>query len=141
MKLKAQLLILLFVLLPAVAFSGENITAEEIQSCLYADGEMICSGGELISSYKLEDETIIRTNVFNFKKKQSTPDHTVYQRFKGLTSDPKNNSGEHFPQVIRAISAPGNDVIETITIDNTHIHTIRSVSNYFSISRYKIVHE
>ena len=51
----------------------------------------------------------------------------------------ETNPGTDFPQVIRGISAPGNDVIETITIDKEYIHTIRSISNYFSISRYKIV--
>jgi hypothetical protein len=40
--------------------------------------------------------------------------------------------------VERAIGFPGADAIEILAIDKNYIQAVKSTSNYFSISRFKI---
>jgi hypothetical protein len=68
-------------------------------------------------------------------------DDTVYKVIGELLSDPRSNSGALFPQVTRAIGFPGADAIEIIAIDKSFIQAVKSTSNYFSISRFKIEKE
>jgi len=128
----------LFLWLPCFVLAGEVIVATEVQSCFYADGKMECSPGEVKNTYYRDGDKIIRTNVFNFKKKQSITDDTAYKVIADLPSDPRNNSGGLFPQVTRAIGFPGADAVEILSIDKTHIQAVKSTSNYFVISRFKI---
>lgn len=118
--------------------AGEVITATEVQNCFYADGKMNCSEGEFKNTYYRDGDKIIRTNVFNFKKKEPSSDDTVYQVIKELASDPRNNPGTVFPQVTRAIGFPGADAVEILAIDKNYIQAVKSTMNYFSISRFKI---
>jgi hypothetical protein len=135
------LLLGFIIFLPHFALSGEVITAKEVQNCFYADGKMQCGDGEFKNTYYREGDKIIRTNVFNFKKKESLSDNTVYKIMSELASDPRNNSGALFPQVTRAIGFPGTDAVEIISIDKEFIQAVKSTSNYFSISRFKIIKE
>lgn len=128
----------LFLWLPCFVIAGEVLVATEVQSCFYADGKMECSPGEFKNTYYRDGDKIVRTNVFNFKKKQSITDNTVYKVIADLSSDPRNNSGGLFPQVTRAIGFPGADAVEILSIDKTHIQAVKSTSNYFVISRFKI---
>ncbi len=123
------------------AFAGEVITAREVQNCFYADGKMKCSDGEYKNTYYRDGDKIVRTNVFNFKKKESLSDDTVYKVIGELSSDPRNNSDALFPQVTRAIGYPGADAIEIISIDKNYIQAVKSTSNYLVISRFKIEKE
>lgn len=60
----------IFVLLwSGLATAGEVIVAKEIESCFYADGKMKCSEGEFKNTYYRDSDKIVRTNVFNFKKR------------------------------------------------------------------------
>lgn len=118
--------------------AGEVITATEVKNCFYADGKMKCSEGEFKNTYYRDGDKIVRTNVFNFRKKQSLSDDTVYKVIGELFSDPRNNSGALFPQVTRAIGFPGADAVEILAIDKNYIQAVKSTSNYFSISRFKI---
>jgi len=59
--------------------------------------------GQFKNTYYRDGENIVRTNVFNFKKKQSITDDTVYKVIAELSSDPRNNPGGLLPQVTRAI--------------------------------------
>lgn len=127
-----------FLCLPCLVAAGEVIVATEVQSCLYADGKMDCSPGEFKITYYREGDKIVRTNVFNFKKKESVADDTTYKVIADLSSDPRNNSGGLFPQVTRAIGFPGTDAVEILSIDKTHIQAVKSTSNYFVISRFNI---
>jgi len=134
-----SLLILLAIFLSShIVLAGEVITATEVQSCFYADGKMECSKGEFKNTYYRDGDKIIRTNVFNFKKKESTSDDTVYKVIGELASDPQNNPGAVFPQVTRAIGFPGADAVEILAIDKYYIQAVKSTSNYFVISRFKI---
>jgi hypothetical protein len=141
--MKKEFLFIIFNLLlcSSLAFAGEVITAREVQNCFYADGKMKCSEGEFKNTYYRDGDKIIRTNVFNFKKKESVSDDTVYKVIGELLSDPRSNSGALFPQVTRAIGFPGADAIEIIAIDKSFIQAVKSTSNYFSISRFKIEKE
>jgi hypothetical protein len=133
------LLILLTIFLSShIVLAGEVITATEVQSCFYADGKMECSKGEFKNTYYRDGDKIIRTNVFNFKKKESTSDATVYKVIGELVSDPRNNPGVLLPHVTRAVGFPGTDAIEILAIDKNYIQAVKSTSNYFVISRFKI---
>lgn len=139
---RLSLLIFFNVLLcSSITFAGEVITATEVQNCFYADGKMKCSEGEFKNTYYRDGDKIVRTNVFNFRKKQSLSDDTVYKVIGELFSDPRNNSGALFPQVTRAIGFPGTDAVEILAIDKNYIQAVKSTSNYFSISRFKIEKE
>jgi hypothetical protein len=133
--------ILLTILIsPNIASAGEIITALEIQSCFYKDGKMDCSKGEFKITYYRDGDKIVRTNVFNFKKKESISDNTVYRVIGDLFSDPRNNPG-HLPQVTRALGFPGMDAMEILAIEKGYMQAVKSTSNYFVISRFKIVRE
>jgi len=133
---------LTFVLLwSSLAMAGEVIVAKEIEDCFYVDGKMKCSEGEFKNTYYRDGDKIIRTNVFNVKKKESISDDTTYKVISELASDPKNNSGALFPRVTRAIGFPGSDAVEVLAIDKEYIQSVKSTSNYFVISRFKIVKE
>ncbi len=139
-----QLTIPLFVIIllrSSFVLAGEVITATEVQNCFYADGKMKCSEGEFKNTYYRDGDKIVRTNVFNFRKKQSLSDDTIYKVIGELFSDPRNNSGALFPQVTRAIGFPGADAVEVLAIDKNYIQAVKSTSNYFSISRFKIEKE
>jgi hypothetical protein len=135
------LIIANFLFCSSLAFAGEVITATEVQNCFYADGKMKCSNGEFKNTYYRDGDKIVRTNVFNFRKRESLSDDTVYKVIGELFSDPRNNSGALFPQVTRAVGFPGGDAIEVIAIDKYFIQAVKSTSNYFSISRFKIEKE
>lgn len=119
-------------------FAGEVMVATETESCFYADGKMECSIGEFINTYYLDGDKIIRTNVFNIKKKDSIADNTVYAVLDKLSSDPRNNDGKIMPQIIRAIGFPGIDAVELLSIGKGHMQAVKSTSDYFVITRYKI---
>lgn len=138
MKALIAVFSLLLFWLPCFAIAGEVLVATEVQSCFYADEKMDCSPGEFRNTYYRDGDKIVRTNVFNFKKKQSITDDTAYKVIADLASDPRNNSGGLFPQVMRAIGFPGADAVEILSIDKTHIQAVKSTSNYFVISRFKI---
>jgi len=142
-KMKGLFLFIFFniLLCSSITFAGEVIIATEVQNCFYADGKMECSKGEFKNTYYRNGDKIVRTNVFNFRKKESLSDDTVYKVIGELFSDPRNNSGSLFPQVIRAIGFPGADAIEILAIDKNYIQAVKSTSNYFSISRFKIERE
>lgn len=139
-RMKTLIVVVLYLLLwlPSVVTAGEVMVATEVQSCYYAGGKMNCSSGEFKNTYYRDGDTIVRTNVFNFKKKQSIPDDTAYKVIADLSSDPRNNPGGLFPPVTRAIGFPGTDAVEILSIDKTHIQAVKSTSNYFVISRFKI---
>jgi len=141
MKKRIIIIISILLLCSSIAFAGEVITAREVQNCFYADGKMKCSDGEYKNTYYRDGDKIIRTNVFNLKKKESLSDNTVYKVIGELSSDPRNNSGGLFPQVTRAIGFPGADAVEIISIDKNYIQAVKSTSNYLVISRFKIEKE
>jgi hypothetical protein len=141
MKALMPMFLFLVLWLPCSVMAGEVLVATEVQSCFYADGKMDCSPGEFKNTYYREGDKIVRTNVFNFKKKQSITDNTVYKVIADLSSDPRNNPGGLFPQVTQAIGFPGTDAVEILSIDKTHIQAVKSTSNYFAISRFKITKE
>jgi hypothetical protein len=122
----------------SLVIAGDVIVASEVQSCFYADGKMKCSEGEYKNTYYRDGDKIVRTNVFNFRKKQSLSDDTVYKVIGELSSDPRNNPDELFPQVTRAIGFPGIDAVEILAIDKNYIQAVKSTSNYLVISRFKI---
>ena len=141
MMKKPIVLFLLINLFSGQAFAGEVITATEVQSCFYADGKMKCSKGGFLSTYYRDGDKIVRTNVFNVKKKESIPDNTVYSVIGGLVSDPRHNDGKVRPQVVRAIGFPGSDAVEIISIGKDFIQAVKSTSDYFVISRFNITWE
>lgn len=141
MKASSYVIIILMLLWSGLALAGEVLVATEVETCFYADGKMKCSEGEFKNTYYRDGDKIIRTNVFNFKKKQSSSDDTAYKVITDLSSDPKNNSSALFPQVTRAIGFPGADAVEVLAIDKDYIQAVKSTSNYFVISRFKIVKE
>jgi hypothetical protein len=123
---------------PGQVFGGEVIIATEVESCFYADGKMECSKGQFKNTYYRDGDKIIRTNVFNRNKKESISDNTVYSVIGDLLSDPRHNDGKLGPQVIRAIGLPGADAVELLTIGKDFVQAVKSTSDYFVITRYKI---
>ena len=117
MKIYFLVFLLANMFFPQNILAGEVITTTEVQNCFYADGKMNCLGGEFKNTYYRDGDKIVRTNVFNFKKKESISDDTVYQVIKELASDPRNNPGTLLPQVTRAIGFPGADAVEILAID------------------------
>jgi len=141
MKVWSYVLVIFILLWSGLSMAGDVFVATEVENCFYADGKMKCSEGEFKNTYYRDGDKVIRTNVFNFKKKQSLSDDTVYKVITDLSSDPKNNSGALFPKVTRAIGFPGKDAVEILAIDKDYIQAVKSTSNYFVISRFKIEKE
>lgn len=56
-----------------VAFTGETITAQEVEGYFYADGEMKRSKGQFEITYYVEGDTVTRTRVYDLDKKQVIP--------------------------------------------------------------------
>ena len=128
----------LIILLSGQVIGGEVITAIEVESCFYADGKMECSKGEFRNTYNRDGDKIIRTNVFNKKRKEFLSDNTVYKVIDSLASDPRHNNGNLFPQVVRAIGFPGTDAVEILSISKGYMQAVKSTSDYFVINRFKI---
>lgn len=138
MRRSLVLLSFLLMSMPGSAVGGHVMVATEVQSCLYADGKIECSEGQFTSTYHFEGDTITRTNVFSVKKNEAIADDTKYKVIADLDSDPRNNPTGPFPQVVRAIGFPGSDAVEILSIDSTNMQSVKSTSNYFVISRFKI---
>jgi len=139
-----QLFLLIFfntLLCSHFVFAGEVITATEVQNCFYADGKMECSEGEFKNTYYRDGDKIVRTNVFNFRKKESISDNTVYKVIGELLSDPRHNFNLLPKKVTRAIGFPGTDAVEILAIDKHYIQAVKSTSDYFVISRFRIQKE
>ena len=121
-----------------VAFGGETIYAQEVEGYFYADGEMKHSSGQFEITYFIEGDTVTRTRVYDFKKKEVIPDDTVYRIQRQLSSDPTKGIYSLIGKsVIRAIGQPGTDAIEILVIGETFIQSVKSTSDYFVISRLK----
>jgi len=99
MKVWSYVLVIFILLWSGLAMAGDVFVATEVENCFYADGKMKCSEGEFKNTYYRDGDKIIRTNVFNFKKKQSLSDDTVYKIITDLSSDPKNNSELYFQRL------------------------------------------
>ena len=120
-----------------VAIAGETITAQEVESYFYADGEMKRDKGTFESTYYLEETTITRTRVYNRTTKEVIPDDTVYQIQRQLKSDPSKGLSLSGKPIIRAIGQPGSDAVEILMIGDAFIQSVKSTADYFVISRYK----
>jgi len=96
------------------------------------------SKGKFKNTYYYDGDKIIRTNVFDREKKNSISDNTVYQVIGALVSDPRHNEGKMLPQVVRAIGFPGSDAVEILSIGTDYLQAVKSTSDYFVITRYKI---
>ena len=121
-----------------VTFGGDTIYAQEVESYFYADGEMKQSSGTFEITYFIEGDTVTRTRVYDFIKKEVIPDDTVYIIQRQLESDPSRGSGTLFGgPVIRAIGQPGADAIEILMIGETFIQSVKSTNDYFVIMRLK----
>ena len=130
--------IALVVFLPCgVALAGETITAQEVESYFYAEGEMKHSKSQFEITYYVEGDTVTRTRVYDLHKKEVIPDDTVYKIQRQLMSDPTKGLPRIRGQVIRAIGQPGLDGVEILTIGETFVQSVKSTSDYFVISRQK----
>jgi hypothetical protein len=133
------LLALAACLMCSAALAGETITAQEVESYFYSDGEMKHSPkGAFEITYYLDENTVTRTRVYDINEKKVMPDNTIYKIERQLMSDP-SRGGYAFPgkSVIRAIGSPGLDALEILMIGETFIESVRSTSDYFVISRLK----
>ncbi|HJY80411.1 MAG TPA: hypothetical protein VKK81_04940 [Candidatus Binatia bacterium] len=131
------LIVLVVLLACQVALAGETITAQEVEGYFYADGEMKRSKGQFEITYYLEGNTITRTRVYDFKKKEVIPDATAYQIQRQLISDPSKGLSFSGKPIIRAIGQPGSDAVEILMIGDAFIQSVKSTADYFVISRYK----
>jgi len=137
---RASLLTALLVIFFAygVVLAGETITAKEVESYFYADGEMKRSAGQFEITYYMEGNTITRIRVYDLKRKEFIPDNTVYHIQRQLSSDPSKGLSLLTDQpIIRAIGQPGLDAIEILVLSETFIQAVKSTSDYFVISRLK----
>ena len=124
-------------LICTTAFSGETITAQEVEGYFYADGEMKRSGPQFENTYYVEEDTVTRTRAYDINKKEVIPDNTVYQIQRQLVSDPTKRLSLSGKPIIRAIGQPGTDAVEILMIGETFIQSVKSTSDYFVISRLK----
>jgi hypothetical protein len=120
-----------------VALAGETITAQEVEGYIYADEEMKRSRAQFEITYYIDGNTVTRTRIYDFNKKQVIPDDTVYQIQRQLVSDPSKGFSLSGEPIIRAIGQPGTDSVEILMIDETFIQSVRSTAHYFVISRQK----
>lgn len=121
------------ILISQGALGGEIITAQEVESYLYADGKMEHSKGQFEDTYYLEGDTVTRTRIYDLQKKEVIPDKTVYRIQR---SDPAQGLLSSREPVIRAIGQPGPPgSIEILVIGKTFIQSVRSSSDYFVVSR------
>lgn len=97
--------------------------------------------GEFRNTYYRDGDKIVRTNVFNMKRKESLSDNTVYSVMGDFVSDPRHNDGKFMPQVARAIGFPGTDAVEILSIGKDFIQAVKSTSDYFVINRFNITRE
>jgi hypothetical protein len=140
------MLVLLFsafslIFFPQFSFGGETIYAKEIEYFMYKDGKMTRSDGEFEVTYFIEGDKIRRTRVYNLMKNEVIPDDSIYHIQRQLWSDPQLNLSLQNKRVIRAIGQPGTDAIEILSIEfnGYFLQSVRSYSDYFVISRYRII--
>ena len=73
------LLALAACLMCSAALAGETITAQEVESYFYSDGEMKHSPkGAFEITYYLDENTVTRTRVYDINEKKVMPDNTIY---------------------------------------------------------------
>ena len=83
------LLALAACLMCSAALAGETITAQEVESYFYSDGEMKHSPkGAFEITYYLDENTVTRTRVYDINEKKVMPDNTIYKIERQLMSDP-----------------------------------------------------
>ncbi len=138
------LIVAISLLFPADVYAGQTISTKEVQGFFYADGKMEKSEPCFEITYYIEGDTITRTRVYDFKKKQVIPDNTVYQVQRQMTSDPNNpasqsNKALGGQDVVRAIGQPGMDAIETLVIAGKNVNSYKSTGDYLVISRQEII--
>ena len=95
-------------------------------------------------TYFINGDSITRTRVYDFKKKEVIPDNTTYNIQRQLFSDvlsPMHEADKALggKDVIRAIGQPGMDAVETVVISGDYINSYKSTSDYLVISRQKII--
>ncbi|MBM4273899.1 MAG: hypothetical protein FJ134_05480 [Deltaproteobacteria bacterium] len=141
--IRISFLILLFSFSSAALICGEVIVANEIESFMYADGEMKRSTGNFEITYSYEGDKIIRKKILNIKTNELITDNTIYHIKRNMVSDPQTGFNPFGRRAIRAIGNPGTDSIEILTIfpekGALYIQSVRSTMDYFIISRSKIV--
>lgn len=128
----------------APAGASETITGKEIQAFFYSDGKMKKSEPQFEITYFINGDSITRTRVYDFKKKEVIPDNTTYNIQRQLFSDvlsPMHEADKALggKDVIRAIGQPGMDAVETVVISGDYINSYKSTSDYLVISRQKII--
>jgi hypothetical protein len=130
-------IILILLIIPSSCMAGETITAQELESYFYANGEMKRSGPQFEITYYIEGDKITRTRVYDIKKREVIPDNTVYYIIRQLWSDPTKDLSWEKKKVVRAIGKPGEDAVELLVIGDNFIQFVKSTSHYFVISRLK----
>jgi hypothetical protein len=55
-----------------VALAGETITAQEVEGYFYADGDMKPYKPQFEITYLVQEDTVVRTRVYDFGKKNHT---------------------------------------------------------------------
>jgi len=135
---KLSILIPLILLLACeIAWGGETITAQEVESYFYADGKMKHGKPQFEITYYIEGDTVTRTRVYDLTKKEVLSDNTVYHIQRQLWSDPTMGSLVIGEPIIRAIGQPGGNAVEILVIGETFIQSVKSMGRYFVIMRLK----
>jgi hypothetical protein len=128
---------ILMLLSTGYACAGEMVTFRELESYFYADGKMERSEGQFEIVYYVEEDTITRIKVFDLKNNETHYDETTFVIERKLRSDPTKGLAIQGKGVVRAIGMSGIDGVEILSITGQFMQSVKSVSNYFVISRLK----
>jgi hypothetical protein len=128
---------LLTLLSTSYVCGAEMVTFRELESYFYTDGKMERSEGRFESVYYMEEDTITRIKVFDFKNNETHYDETTFVIERKLRSDPTHGLAIQGKVVVRAIGMSGIDGVEILSITDQFMQSVKSVSNYFVISRSK----
>ncbi len=130
------LALVLLVALPATA-SAATIVAHEDEKYFYRDGRMEKFEGQFENTYLLDlgKDTLIRTRVYDYQTKKITPDETVYQIQKDLSSHPANSARFGLAPFLRAVGHPNADTVEILIIKDDFVQSVQATADNIVVSR------
>jgi len=85
----------------------------------------------------MEGDTITRIRVIDLKNIEIHYDKTTFQIDRKLRSDPTKVPAIKAKAVIRAIGRTGIDGVEILSMTDQFMMSVKSMSDYFEISRLK----
>ena len=134
-KLTSRIVLTALLLIGTVCEAEEMMAFQEVESYTYANDEMQRSEGRFEAVYFLDGDTITRIRIMDLKNNEIYYDKTTFHIDRTLRSDPTKVPAIKAKPVIRAVGRFGIDGVEILSITDQFMVSVKSISDYFEISR------